>query len=319
MMKHNRMNPIRLWKAIRAFFRQSIRKRGKRYLPAPINYHENILVPPLALFVGIYIVLYSSHRSFGEAIVMPAFYKAAAPSVAAAWLMMVYVAKRTYGLDIAYPWAVRWWRGPWIRLLLQAWHGVAVPGFFVLIFYAFYFTYRGHPLRFWKYVHEDFRFVLFMLLGFSGLLWAYFRIRTREIRAEFRDWQRRFGKSDAETEEEWQGQAAIEEPGAYAERKKDTVAIFEPSGRGNNIMHAIDFEGNIDPVLLPLREIYERVEGDDFFLVRKGLILNRRAIRSIRIEGEQVTIVMAEPRLDAEVKVSHRSKAKFLKWWRREG
>lgn len=318
-MKLKNMNPIRIWKAIRAFFRQTVRKRNRRHLPYPVNYHEHKLVPPLALFVGIYIVLYAHHRSFGEAIFMPAFYKAAAPSVAAAWLMMHYVVKRTYALDASYPWAVRWWRGPWLRVLLQGWHGVTVPGFFVLIFYAFYFTFRGHPLRFWKYVHEDFRFVLFMLLGFSALLWAYYRIRTREIRAEFRDWQRRFGKSDEETEDEWQAQAIEETPGAYAERKRDAVAIFEPSGRGNNIMHAIDFGGNIDPVLLSLRDIYARLEGEHFFLVRKGLILNRRAIRSIRIDGESITIMMAEPRLNVEVKVSQRLRAKFLKWWRREG
>jgi len=305
-----------MYRKLRSIFRKYLKKSRKRKRAYQINYHEKWLLPPLALFVGIYIVLYAHHRSFGKAVLMVDFYKAALPSVLAAWLMMRYIVARTYRLDNRYPWAIGWWCAPLPRLVLQVWHGIIVPGFFVLIFYAFYFTVRGHPLRFWRYANEDFYFVLLMLLGFNVLIWAYYRLRTIEIMHKFRQWQRQYGKTAAEMEARWALGSVDVVPDT--ERASERIALIEPCKDGKGTCWSTDFAGNVDKEPYTMKAFYKKNEGDHFFKARYAVIVNRVAISEVEDDAGDVIIILAKGRPGDRITVSVRRREKFLRWFTRD-
>ncbi len=302
-----------MYRKLRSVIRKYFKKSRKRKHAHEVNYHERWLVSPLAFFVGIYVVLYAHHRSFGKAILMVDFYKAAIPSVLAAWLMMRYIVARTYRLDAQYPWAIAWWHGPLLRVALQLWHGVAVPGFFVLIFYAFYFTVRDHPLRFWRYVNEDFYFVLLMLLGFNVLIWTYYRLRTIEIMQRFRAWRREYGKTDAEMEARWALGSVDVVPDL--ERAKDRIALVEPCKDGKGTCWSTDFSGNVDKEPYTMKAFYKKNEGYHFFKARYAIIVNRAAISEVEDDAGDVVIVLGKGRPGERIVVSVRRREEFLKWF----
>ncbi len=102
MLKKAAKNTIHMKKssAILKSIIHLLTKRPRHYkLPERVNYHENWLLPPLAIFVGISIVPYGHHRSFGEAMLMPDFYKAVVPSIVSGWVVMWCVVRLTYVLD----------------------------------------------------------------------------------------------------------------------------------------------------------------------------------------------------------------------------
>ncbi len=119
------------------------RKPRKRAALYKVNYHENWMLPPAALFTGTFIVLYGGPVGFGQAFFMPGFHKAAVPSVLAAWFVMWGIVKVAYILDDVHPWAIAWYRGPLVRLALQLFFGIAMPGFFIFGVFALYFLVRG--------------------------------------------------------------------------------------------------------------------------------------------------------------------------------
>ncbi|SEN33141.1 hypothetical protein SAMN05216436_114128 [bacterium A37T11] len=299
---------------IRSFIQSLTKKPRKRTLPFQVNYHENWLVPPMAIFVGIFIVLYAHHRGFGEAIFMLAFYKAAIPSIAAAWLMMRYIAKKMYPLDQYFPWAITWWRGPLPRVVLQVWHGVLIPGFAVLTFYAFYFTVREQPLRFWRYLNEDFSFVVLMLLGFNALIWVYYRLRAREIMDEYRQWRHKYNKTEEEMEELWNTGGTTDVVPAL-EKVKDKIALLEPNKQRTGKSRSTTFEGKQDDEPYTMRDFYKKVMGPDYYRIRPELIIHRKAIASMREEGRVVMVTLAAPRPGQEIKVADRQREEFLIWW----
>ena len=262
----------------------------RKYIPYPVNYHEKWLLPPLALFIGIFIVIYGHHRPLWYFLPLLDFWIAAIPSVAAAWLMMGYIVQRTYSLDGKCPWLATWWPRPRRRALLQGWHGLVVPGFAVLLFYAFYFIIRHRPDLFWRYLREDFTFVLLMLFGFNLLLWCYYRLRVDEISDHWNRTRRR----KADRDEEVALRKGVEVT-PYGERIKDRIALFEPSSQKNKVS-AVEFDGKAGVDLRTLIEIEAEVQGHHYYMVHRSLIINRSIILEVRKTKEAVHIVLDTPR-----------------------
>ncbi len=290
------------------------RKPFRGYLPYPVRYHERYLVPPLAFFVGSYMVLYASGIDFWTALSMWEFWVANVPSVGAGVWVMRHIVKHTYRLDASHAWYATWVPRPWGRAWRQLWHGLALPGFVVLIFFAFYFTVRQRPDLFWRYVREDFTFVLLMLAGFNVLLWFYHRLRVDEI---IDHWNRTRRRKDGRKEDA--GLRPGVEVIAYGERVKDRVALYEPSGKKNKV-HAVAFDGKAGEDTRTLIEIEAEVEGPHFFMVHRSLIVNRAIIAGVRQTKDAVHIVLAGPRQGEVVRVANGRREAFLAWWQgREG
>ncbi|RAV29476.1 LytTR family transcriptional regulator DNA-binding domain-containing protein [Sinomicrobium soli] len=288
---------------------QLTRKPYRFYLPYPVRYHEKYLGPPLAFFVGIFMVLYASGYDFRTAVGMRAFWVAAIPSILAAWLMIRYIVERTCMLDRKHPWYATWFPRPLKRVGWQLWHGIAVPGFSVLIFYAFYFVIRHRAELFWRYLAEDFPFVLLLLSGFNFLLWVYYRLQAVEI---VRHWNlTRKRKVD-------KAAASKLRPGVvvipYGEQIKDSVALFEP-GLQKNKTGVVGFDGQTGVDFRTLTEIMEEVRGYHYYMVHRSLIVNRGIISELRKTDKGVFVVLDAPRKGEEVRVSNRRTAGFLEWY----
>lgn len=291
------------------------RNPRRRNLPYHVNYHESWLLPPIAVFVGTYLVLYAVTRSFGEAVFMADFYRAVIPSILAAWVVMWCIVKVAYVLDDKYPWAITWHRGPLVRVLLQLALGVIMPAFFIFGVFATYFLARGRGDLIIRYALEDFPFVLLMLLGFSVLIWTYFRFRTREIMRKFRQWKRDHGKTVLETEARWLAGSIDIVPDP--DRAKAWLALLEPYRKGNgSASWSTDFEGRRERQPYTMKAFYEKAEGADFFKVRHNVIVNRAAIGEVDADGPDAIIVLGSGRPDERIKVSDRKRDGFLGWWK---
>jgi len=290
------------------------RKLPKQPEPYKVNYHEKWLLPPLAVFVGIYIVLYAHPRSFGEAILMPDFYKAAIPSVLCAWVVMWCIVQATYVLDDRYPWAITWYRGPLARMGLQLFFGIAMPAFFIFGVFAGYFLLRSRGDLLVRYALEDFPFVLLMLLGFNVLTWFFYRRRAREIMQKFRAWRREHGKTLAEMEARWTGHATPSE--SFIERMRKEVALFEPGGDDEiKGTWALLFTGQRELQLQSVDELVRMLAGPDFYLVYRAVLVNRAAIAEVRDEDGTTDVVLLESLGGRVIRVSRRYRVRFLRWW----
>lgn len=295
-------------------------KPRRRNLPYRVNYHEGWLLPPAAIFVGTYMVLYTSARSFGEAIFMADFYKAVIPSILAAWVVMWCIVKVMYVLDASHPWAITWYRGPLARAGLQVGLGVIMPAFFIFGVFAVYFLARGRSDLIIRYAVEDFPFVLVMLSGFSTISWLYYRVRTREIMRKFRAWKREYGKTLAEMEARWKEGSIEMDIVPDPDRAKTWLALLEPYRKGNgSASWSTDFEGRRERQPYTMKAFYNKAEGPDFFKVRHELIVNRAAIREVDADGPDAIIVLASGRPDERIKVSDRKREAFLGWWKGGG
>ncbi|MGS2741857.1 LytTR family transcriptional regulator DNA-binding domain-containing protein [Sinomicrobium sp. M5D2P17] len=287
------------------------RRPYRFYLPFPVRYHEKYLGPPLAFFVGIFMVLYGSGYGFWTAFRMRAFWKAAIPSMLAAWLMIRYIIGHTCMLDERHPWYATWFPRPLKRVGWQLWYGIAVPCFAVLIFYAFYFVVRYRPGLFWRYLREDFPFVLLMLSGFNLLLWAYYRLQAVEIVKHWNLTRRRKVES-AVASELRPGVVII----PYGDKIRDSIALFEP-GLKKNKTGAVGFDGKTGVDFRTLTEIMEEVRGIHYYRVHRSLIVNRSIIRGLRKTEKGVFVVLDTPRKGEEVRVSNGRTAGFLEWYER--
>ncbi|WP_257669101.1 hypothetical protein [Parapedobacter tibetensis] len=303
----------KLLKTLKSIIRPFNKKPLRRLEPYKVNYHEKWLLPPLAVFVGIFIVLYAHHRSFGEAIFMLAFYKAAIPSVLSAWVVMWSIVQVTYVLDDTHPWAIRWYRGPLNRMLLQLGFGIVMPGFFIFGVFAIYFLVRGHADRIIRYALEDFPFVLLMFLGFNVLAWVYYRLRTVEIMHKFRKWGRDHGKSDKEMERRWQEGSMDVVPGL--DKAVAAIALLEPYSKENNTCFCTYLDGKTDKEPYTMKDFFAKHEGYHFHRPRPEIILNRAAIREVYKLGKDVVIILDQGRPGEEITVSVRKRNEFLAWW----
>lgn len=284
--------------------------------PYKVNYHEPWLLPPLAVFVGTYMVLYGHHRSFGEAVFMADFYKAALPSVVAAWVVMWCIVQTTYVLDTAHPWAIRWHRGPLVRALLQLGLCVAMPAFFIFGVFAVYFLVRQHPGRIGRYALEELPFVILMLLGFNVLIWVYYRLRTVEILDKYRKWKRTHRMTEAEMEKGWSaGSMDVVPP---LEKAVGTIALLEPYSRDNNTCLCTYLDGRYDKEPFTMKDFYEKHAGYHYHRPRPEIIVNRAAIDEVYRIGQDIFIKLEKGRPGEEIKVSVRKRDGFWAWYEME-
>ncbi len=291
-------------------------KPRKREALYKVNYHENWLLPPAALFTGTFIVLYAGPVGFGQAVFMPGFYKAAVPSVLAAWFVMWGIVKVAYILDDVHPWAIAWYRGPLVRLALQLFFGIAMPGFFIFGVFALYFLVRGRADLIPRYALEDFPFVLVMLLGYSVVMWIYYRVRMREIMEKFRQWKERYGKTEREMEDRWQRGSLDVVPDP--ESAKDWLALLEPYRKGNGASWSTRLDGRRDREPYTMKAFHGKCEGRHFFKVRPECIVGRAAIREVDEDGGDVFVILGHGRPGWRIRVSDRRKDAFLAWWNSE-
>ncbi len=286
------------------------RKPLRKYVPYRINYHERYMLPPLAFFVGIFMVVYGHHKPFGYFLGMWEFYVAAAPSVGTAWVALWCVTKITGWLDTRYTWLHGWWPRPFRRLLLQLALGLALPALAILGIFVLYFTCWGRMDLIPRYVIEDFPFVLLMLAGFNGLLWCYFLLRVDEILEKILKWRR-----DRPDDPDAAGTLA---PGVeripYGEKVKGLIALYEPVS-GENFSLAIGFDGKPDRQPRTLLDIYADVEGEHYFMVRRNLILNRAAIAKVEATARGLFVTLDKPRRGEVVRVADGKREAFLAWY----
>lgn len=303
------------FRRFRGVFHRPINKPfGKKRPPIPlvVNYYERLLLPPLAVIIGIIMVTYGHHRPFGYFMRSLDFYKAAIPSVAATWAVMRLVIRNTRLLDASHPWRLGGWPGPVKRVLLQTYHGVIRPAFFILGIFALYFMVRRRPDLIPRYFIEDFPLVLVLLTGFNLLCWVYYRLRMDELLRQWADWARRIRK-DPLPEEMMELLPGVEVI-PYGQRIKDTVAFYEPGGQGN-LSIATSFDGTQVMEPQSLKDIEEAVMGEHFFKLRREFIVNRKAIQDVRFVGDAVEVVLGQPRNGTVITASRRRRKKFTEWW----
>lgn len=302
----------RIRRSLRKLFRQP-GGRKKPPVPLVVDYYEHLLVPPLAVFVGVVMVVYGHHIPFGHFIRSVDFYKAVLPSIASAWVVMRLIVRDTRLLDGNCPWWRGWWPGPFRRTLMQLCLGVIKPAFFSLGIFSIYFLVRSRPDLIPRYIIEDLPLIILLLAGFNLLCWAYHQARMNELSSQWTIWMRRIRKNLPNQDDDTALLSGVEVI-PYSERVRDSIALYEPDGQHDATL-CIGFDGKKDMEPRPMKEVYSEVAGLHFFQVRRELIVNRDAIIEVQREGDDVDVVLSKPRPGIQVRVSKRRKKDFLAWW----
>ncbi len=152
--------------------------------PIQIQYFDGWISAIVALFIGLFMVLYTGDDGFGKAIRDWDFYKAAGPSCLVAYIVLNLVSRSFKQLDVSHPWYAR----PLMRTALQLYHGVIIPSLVLMGFFAIYFIEREAPDAIPRYYHIDYPFAVVMVLAVNVIYLNYFMQKSRSARRAIRNW-----------------------------------------------------------------------------------------------------------------------------------
>ena len=299
------------------------RHRAETSPAIQIDYYDRWVIVGIAIFVGIFMVVYAFHRPFGEVIWEMDFYKAAVPSCIASAMVLFKVSRAVRMLDATHPWTIR----PAARLVLQLYHGVFLPAMILLGFFAVYFIERGHVDRLEAYYRLDFPFALVLLLGINVLYMVYYLYRIRQLKRAFHQWRRAMAPPmtglppapviqllEATPPPADIDPLSLIDREAFVLRQATNVAYFETDGLKNAVW-ANRMDGSKAIELFAVEQLDQLLAGPHFFCYSKGKVVNRAAIVDVRPQGRSWVISLGGAYAGMELTVSRRRAAAFKTWW----
>lgn len=249
------------------------------------------------VFVGLLIPIYDTRIAFSKLIRLSTFWKSLISSICCAWLLMLAVIMITHWLDMALPWR----RPRYQRLLCQLLLGIGIPGMLALGWQLIFLACLNCIPQIANYFYYKFPLVLLFVALFN-LLWI------KGLRQQGGMVSDRESVSDGASRPE-----AAAYDGAISELA-DTIAFFVSEDK-QTIGYRLD--GGITVEVDTVREIAQALEGDDFFNIRHGVVINRAAIGHVHPEQRHYRIVLKPPYNDRVFYTSKSHSREFSVWWSR--
>lgn len=253
------------------------------------------------VFVGLLIPIYNTRIAFTKLIGLSAFWKSLVSSICCAWLLMLAVIMITHWLDAAVPWR----RPRYRRLLAQALLGVGIPGMLALGWQLIFLACLNCIPGISNYFYSKFPLVLVFVASFN-VLWIK-GLRQQGGVVSNKEWVSG-APTDASPDASRLGTAA----GDRIMELADTIAFFVSEDK-QTIGYLLD--GGTTVEMDTVREIAQALEGDDFFNIRHGVVINRAAIDHVHPEQRHHRIVLKPPYDDRIFYTSKSHSRGFGMWW----
>ncbi len=269
--------------------RQTEKEGGLPMNNPQVNYHDKWIIPPLAAFVGLFMVVYGHRIPFGKLLQLKSFYEGAISSILCTFFVMLIVSRNVKMLDKQYAWRTQ----TWMRALRQLIDCFIVPALVSLAWTFLFFQYKGQPFHILRYFYEDFPFVMLLLLGLNTFYIRYYFKKTGAA---------------APLREAGHLPATVPEANPTA---NDAVAFYRSEGK-INFIYWLDGSREVEP--LSIRELMETLDGKQFCRVKRGLVVNREAIEAVVKDGRVYEIRLKPPFGEEECRTS-RAEAKGFDAW----
>lgn len=215
------------------------------------------------------------------------YYRALLFSTVMALAIITWVRQQSILLDKKFPWATRFTK----RLNLQILRGLVLPAIFVLLSASIYFAFLGINILDTVYLSRYLFLTLLLLLVLNliGVVWQLLMKRRPYIHASKLMHQTMLVQ---QTEE-------VDIACIIIENRQ----CFYYNLIGQRFFWTKTF-----------REAIEALEGEQFFLIRRGILVNRKAITHVNPDGASLQLTL-QFKLDTPLVVSNRNVVNFKHWF----
>lgn len=292
-----------------------------------VDYPDRILMPIGALFVGFVMVSYGHAIPFTTLIRLKGFYLSWVGSALGVYIVLYIISQTIRSLDFHWPWTERSYQRLWRQLL----YGVGVPMLIALSVSFLYFHLREAPLLIHDYFSQDFGLVFFMLVLLNLAYYLYYRQRYYQEYGHKLRWADEptttgsyvdatnhiAGKAESgdglveAMVMEMPAEVLENESGAPIDEYKDT-AYFKSERK---VTYSYGYVQGKSVVSETITELYSKLDPTQYFMVRRGVIVHRGAIRSATLMGRRYRIFLEEPYQDHVCYTSKSQAAAFRKWF----
>lgn len=294
-----------------------------------VDYPDRFLMPIGALFVGFIMVAYGHAIPISMLVRLKGFYVSLVGSALGVCLVLYVISLVIRALDFHWPWTERSSQRLWRQLVF----GVGMPMLIALAVSYLYFHFRGAPLLVHDYFSQDFVLVLVMIVLLNLSYYLYYRQRYYQEFGHKLRWNNGPATAihyadntsgidgDVESGSRFVEPIVKETPTAvedgwsgYLNKYRDT-AYFQSERK---VTYSYGYVQGKTVVSETIAELGLRLDPEQYFLVRRGVIIHCAAIRSVKPEGRRYRMYLNDPYQAVEFYTSKSQSAAFRKWYYRD-
>ncbi len=274
-----------------------------------VNYPDYYLIPFVAVGIGYLMVQLGTNRPWPMLDEDPMVNKSMASSMLCTAAVLFSIAAFNRYLDQRLPWH----RHPLSRLGAQYLLCVSIPNLLVAGWQSVFFNEMGVPLHLEHYMRDDFPTVRWMLMIWSLFLMGWYAYSVHGKRQPVEPNAITGGATEQPTGKAppkprhtnvytahdiayWQEHVAI-----FVSEHKHTVAYLA-NGKQRQYSEPTKFFG-------------EQLPAEQFYVVRSGRLVSRKAIEKVIDRGRYYQLILQEPNAAIEVKTVLDTKVAFRAWW----
>jgi hypothetical protein len=277
-------------------------RNNKEYVP----YNDFYLRLIACLIAAHMIVVYGEPKSIFELLLIPEYYYACAGSFVIAYLLFSLVRLSFVRLDRKFDWSEQLA----IRIALQIFFGLVIPGILAFMLAALYFKVRANVnILHTSYLRYDFQFILLQIVLLNLYYIAYY------LYGKWSQAEQIIGKLNRQSIEDKPVQVKdtfqVSKGAKNLMLTTDEIAYFFREAESNFLRTR---SGEDFFITQSLDEVQQQLPEDIFFRANRQIILHRQACKGFDLLSYGKLAGRLNPPFNDEVVISQKRAQSFKKW-----
>jgi len=274
----------------------------------PIAYKDLYFRVVACMIATHIIIVYGETKSTFEILLTPAYYYAFAGSFIIAFILFGAVRSINIRLDAHYDWMEQ----PVLRIGLQVFFALVIPGLLAFLLAALYFRVRGYNILRTSYLRYDFQFILLQILVINCYYVAYhFYSRWLQAREVIGTLGRHIGAGSGEAKSALMETFQVSKGAKNVLLRLDEIAYCYRRGESNFLRTA---NGEDFFITQSLDEVQQQLPEQQFFRINRQMIVQRISCKGYDLLSYGKLKAELDPTFESEIVVSQKRALAFKNW-----